>query len=425
MIEGNNELFANGYLSDVLRQNQQTRVGPAVEEIPKDQLLVTPVTDIVDHIFAQLSIEPLVIHEDRMETTEEETKVDVSGDWRRDLRHHRGPFYVPGYKICIIIPFTGDSDLWKLTPSTWKSSCPHGNVRQPRGNRAGSVEMIFCCPTDTLDEDEPRLKNEIERQLNLLRSYVKSSTQDINNYNIGLKESIEQHIKARKGRILKMDGLASRLGLTLTRNPDAPPIEPLRLKRKLVRPLPPPPDSGFEPEPGIDKETYEHILGVIRHELRTFETTPATYKSLEEEDLRNILLAHLNGHYEGDATGETFRNRGKTDIRIEDEKRAAFVAECKIWRGPKELCSAIDQLLNYLTWRDCKASLVIFNKEVKGFSKVLSDISKELSEHKLFKKEFGDQQRPAEWRFVFRSAEDEQREVIVHIFAANLFSPRD
>ena len=425
MIEGNKELFANGYLSEILRQNQQTRVGPAVDEIPKDQLLATPDTDIIEHIFAQLSIEPLVLHEDRMETTEEETKVDVSGDWRRDLHHHRGPFYAPGYKLCIVIPFTGDSDLWKLTPSTGKMGYPHGDIRQPNGNQAGSVEMTFCCPTDTIDEDEPRLKNEIERQLNLLRFYVESSTKDINNYNIGLKESIEQHIKARKERILKTDGLASRFGLPLKRNPDAPPIAPLILTRKLVRPLPPVPDSSFEPEPGIDEKHYEHILGVIRHELRTFETTPATYKSLGEEDLRNILLAHLNGHYEGDATGETFRNRGKTDIRIEDENRAAFVAECKIWRGRKEFRSAIDQLLSYLTWRDCKASIVIFNKEVKGFSKVLSDISKELSEHKLFKKDFGDQQRPAEWRFVFRSAEDELREVIVHIFAANLFHPRD
>ncbi len=423
MIEGNNELFASGYLYDFLRQNQQSQIGPAVDKIPKEQLLATPESDVVEHIFAQLSIEPLILHEDRMETTEEETKVEVSRDWRRDFNHHRGTFYVPGCKICIAIPFTGDSDLWMYTPNNAGLTCPYGNVRQPHGNRAGSVEMTFCCPIDTLDEQ--RLKNEIERQLNLLRSYVKSSTQDIHNYNIGLKESIEQHIKARQERISKTEGLASRLGLTLKRNPDAPPIEPLRLKRKLVRPLPPPPDSGFEPEPGIEEETYEHILGVIRHGLRTFETTPATFKSLGEEDLRNILLAHLNGHYEGDATGETFRNKGKTDIRIEDGNRAAFVAECKIWRGPKEFRSAIDQLLNYLTWRDCKASLVVFNKEVKGFSKVLSDISKELSEHKLFKKEFADQKREAEWRFVFRSAEDELREVIVHIFVANLFSSGD
>ena len=425
MLEGNNALFADDHLGEFLYQNLQSQVGPAVDKIPKDQLLATPDTDIVDHIFAQLSIEPLVIHEDRMETTEEEIKVDVSGDWRRDLHHHRGPFYVPGYKICIIIPFTGDSDLWKLTPGTWKSSCPHGNIRQPHGDQAGSVEMTFSCPTDTLEEDEPRLKNEIERQLDLMHFYVKSSARDINKYNIELKESIEQHIKARQERISKTEGLASRLGLPLKRNPDAPSIEPLRLTRKLVRPLSPVPESGFEPEPGIDEKHYEHILGVIRHEIRTFETTPATYKSLGEEDLRNILLAHLNGHYEGDATGETFRKTGKTDIRIEDGNRAAFVAECKIWRGPKELRSAIDQLLSYLTWRDCKASLVIFNKEVKGFSNVLSDISKELSGHKLFKKEFGDQQKTAEWRFVFFSAEDELREVIVHIFTANLFSPGD
>jgi len=84
--------------------------------------------------------------------------------------------------------------------------------------------------------------------------------------------------------------------------------------------------------------------------------------------LRDILLAHLNGHYQGDATGEAFRRSGKTDIRIEDGIRAAFVAECRVWNGQKELSQAIDQLLGYLTWRDCKAAIIIFNKHNSKFS---------------------------------------------------------
>ncbi len=423
MREKKNELFANGDLSAILRQNLQSRVGPAVDKIPKDQLLVTPDTDIVDHLFAQLSIEPLVLYEDRMETTEAETRVDVSGDPQRGLYNHSGPFHVSGYEIRIVIPFSGEAKLWTFTPSTCRPVCPHGKVRPPHGDQAGSIELTFSCPVDTLDEQ--RLRNEIQKELALIRFYVEHSTKDINKHNMELRESIEQHVKARKKKILKTAGLVRRLGLPIKRNPNAPSIEPLRLTRKLVRPLPRAPDSGFRPEPGIDEETYEHILSVIRHELRTFETTPNTYKLLCEEHLRNILLAHLNGHYEGDATGETFRKNGKTDIRIEDGNRAAFVAECKIWRGPKEFRSAIYQLLNYLTWRDCKASLVIFNKDARNFSKVLSSISKELCEHKLSKREFVDQQRPGEWRYVFRSAEDELREVIVHLFAANLFSLGD
>ena len=102
----------------------------------------------------------------------------------------------------------------------------------------------------------------------------------------------------------------------------------------------------------------------------TYERTPASYKSLHEEDLRNTLLASLNATYKGDATGETFINAGKTDICIERENRAAFVAECKMWTGQKEVEKAIDQLDSYLTWRDCKTALIYFVRR-KDFIKIL------------------------------------------------------
>ncbi len=194
----------------------------------------------------------------------------------------------------------------------------------------------------------------------------------------------------------------------------------MKIARQLVRPLPPPPKSGYKPEPGITDEDYSHILSVIRHEGRTFETVPKTFSVHDEEALRDILLAHLNGHYRGDATGEAFRRSGKTDMRIEDRNRAAFVAECKVWKGPKELSQAIDQLLGYLTWRDCKAAIVIFNKHNAKFSSVLDFIPGVFTTHPLYKRTH-DVKEAGEWQFDMTSCEDEGREVRVHVFAFNLF----
>lgn len=86
--------------------------------------------------------------------------------------------------------------------------------------------------------------------------------------------------------------------------------------------------------------------------------------------MRNTLLASLNATFKGDAVGEAFRNKGKTDICIEKENRAAFVAECKIWNGPKEVPLALRQLDGYLTWRDCKTALIYFVRR-KDFFKIL------------------------------------------------------
>ena len=99
---------------------------------------------------------------------------------------------------------------------------------------------------------------------------------------------------------------------------------------------------------------------------------------MQEEDLRNTLLAALNSTYLGKATGETFRNNGKTDICIEADDRAAFVAECKMWTGSKAVAKAIHQLDSYLTWRDCKTALIYFVRR-KDFISVVDTMGAKLN----------------------------------------------
>ena len=285
------------------------------------------------------------------------------------------------------------------------------------------LRLSFAQPVDVLDEE--KLGNEIQRELELIRFYVEGSASAVQSHNEQLRHAIEGAIKARKERLQKTEGIASRLGLPIKRNPNAPDVKPIKVERKLVRPLPPVTAGSYEPEYGIEEDVYEHILSVIRHEIATFEATPSTYVNLGEEDLRNILLAHLNGHYQGGATGETFRKGGKTDIRIEEQNRAAFVAECKLWSGPKGVSAALDQLLGYLTWRDCKAALILFNKDTKGFASIVEKCPVTLQSHPNFKRQLSASQGGSEWRFIFTSAQDELREVTVHVFLADLYVPTD
>jgi hypothetical protein len=155
---------------------------------------------------------------------------------------------------------------------------------------------------------------------------------------------------------------------------------------------------------------------------RTFETTPDTYAVHDEEALRNVILSHLNVSFEGAATGETFRRSGKTDIRIESGKRAAFVGECKVWKGAKELGDAVNQLLGYLTWRDCKAAIVVFNKKNAKFSALIENIPTAFQSHPKFVQRLNSGGE-GEWEYRMTSLEDEGRTIRVHVFAFNLFAP--
>lgn len=416
MRRRDNLLFYEGDLHGTL-DNQTRQINEKVNAIPKDQFLSTPEEDLIEHLCSQLHIEPLELHEDSMEMEQQEVQIDVSGYRDRNPFGDRGPINVHGIRIVVSIPFTGESVLWKLRPNTYQSVFPRADIREARGDTAGSVELVFEQPSDAQPE---QLKNNLESELKSIRFYVDAQRNQIEGFNSSVPQNIRRAVQARQEKLEKHDGIADLLGIPLKRREGTPSVKPIHIKRTLVRPLPPPPKSGYKPEPGITEDDYEHILSVIRHEGRTFEATPRTYAVHDEEELRDIILAHLNGHYQGGATGETFRRSGKTDIRIEDQDRAAFVAECKVWRGQKELLAAVDQLLGYLTWRDCKASIIVFNKHNAKFTELIDKVPSSFTSHPNFKRDLG-QQGDGEWRLVFTSQEDELRQVIVNVFVFNIY----
>ena len=194
----------------------------------------------------------------------------------------------------------------------------------------------------------------------------------------------------------------------------------MRVEIRRPPALPVPPKSGLKPEPGISDEAFEDILQFIRHQGRTFERTPSTFSVHGEEDLRNFVLAQLNGHFMGRANSEAFRYKGKTDICIEQDNRAAFVAECKLWKGPAGVTDALNQLMRYLTWRDSKAALILFNTKNKDFTKLLRALPDTLSAHPLYLRNLACSEA-GEYRVQMRSAEDEGRRVTVHTFVFDLY----
>lgn len=134
------------------------------------------------------------------------------------------------------------------------------------------------------------------------------------------------------------------------------------------------------PQHSLGVANYEKILAILKNAGATMERTPNSYMSMGEDGLRNVLLTALNSSFNGSAAGEAFRNNGKTDICIESETRAAFVAECKIWTGEKEVAAAIEQLDSYLTWRDCKTALIYFVRR-RDFLSVAKKMESVLRRH--------------------------------------------
>lgn len=414
-------LFHEHDLAGTLRNNLE-RTHIEVDSIPENQFLHSNDETLYDHVFSMLEILPIELHEASMTQETKESQVDVRYDTNRFITDKNEPCYVPGLQITVSIPFSGDPNLWKCRPSTYTLNPPRAHINTSSRERYdGSLEITFNRPSDVLDDGQA-LRNDLDSILNNIKSYLENIKKDIEVYNQQLPGKIRQCISARRERLQKHGKVIATLNIPLKRDSKAPDISALPIRKKIVKPLPSPPNTP--PEPGILKEEYEHILKVIRHEGRSFEATPSTFIKFDEEELRDIILAHLNGHYEGQATGETFRKSGKTDIRIEDQSRAAFVAECKVWRGKAELLNALDQLLGYLIWRDCKAALIVFNTKNAKFSDIQSKLPGIFAEHPNMIRPIESNEH-GEWRYIFRAEEDEERQVIIHVFLFNIYVKQD
>jgi hypothetical protein len=161
-------------------------------------------------------------------------------------------------------------------------------------------------------------------------------------------------------------------------------------------------------------EHYEHILTVISNMVQVMERSPQAFAKMGEEDLRTHILVQLNGHYEGQATGETFNYEGKTDILIRAESRNIFIGECKIWKGAEIFRATIDQLLGYTAWRDTKTAIILFNRN-KNTSSVIAQIPELVKQHPNFKREIAGYKQELGFRFILHHRDDKNHELTLTV----------
>lgn len=144
--------------------------GKKVDALSPAQLHDTPMDDIVEHIVDSLRVESLTIYEESKSRDQQEIQIDVQG-WPGRATFRDGPCMVSGIKLVISLPFSGDSGLWKLQPSSYMLSVhPHGTVL------GSNLEMVFEQPIDVPPETFLR---ELEENLKTIRQYLKWQEEEI------------------------------------------------------------------------------------------------------------------------------------------------------------------------------------------------------------------------------------------------------
>lgn len=354
-------------------------VDSEIESTSENYILTVSEEQYAEYLFGKYSIELPEIHFSEVSADSYEKEVSAE-DYPCRFDVYRGEKYKRTV-IQFFVPVTGNSEVLKYFPGINTITIGGGitDFEVESSNLKLEVIDFYNDPNKVKQIFDENVKNTQRKFDNLLL--------DLGIFNKALNAHISDKIRERKSKFLKKNEFMSSLGVPLKTKSDASqtfsvPKPNLRTKINIVKPSVS--NEVFKPEPTLSLEVCNQILKLINDIGKNFERLPSIYKDKGEEDLRDHIIMTLDPNFEyGSVTGETFNKTGKTDIQLRYDSSVIFIAECKFWSGEKGYLKTISQLLNYLTWRDTKASVIIFVRQ-KEFSSILNKVNEVTCSHENY-----------------------------------------
>lgn len=360
------KLFGSGELAEALAM----QVRAALERVAVVEPTVVRLSpeQVIDDAVNAYAAEPLAADWEQLTRSEPREVVqqmfNVFGE--------RGS--VPALSYTFHVPIQGAILLTALRASTYSTAPPLEASLNPDG--VMSFEIVVGV-TDEASAVLSRLAS-FKRQFD---ESVSWSNGDIKHSREALRMQVAKAVGRRKAALDQAAAVASELQIPIRHTLQGRQLE-IPVQRKTIRVADK--KSGRSPgDPVLGDDLYEDVLRTLTAVAGSFERLPATAAKFDEEELRDLMLFHLNANYEGGALGEVFNGAGKTDILIPHGGRNAFIGECKFWRGPEGFRRAIDQLLGYTVWRDTKAALIVFVRNPNA-SEIIAKADKEIRNHSCY-----------------------------------------
>lgn len=364
----NINLHLHSYMED-LRKN----INIKINSMDENEILSSNETECIQYLFDLFKIKPLELYCEEIAFSKE-SRVFYAKDLPRKISSN--PYKeVEVPNIIFSIPFKGDKELLKYTPSHYQLPSKKFYIKN----------NCICFDILKLDDNPISIKNDVENSKKFLIRMFENMNKDLIKYNKELKIYIENSFRNKKKTIINENDFFASL--------DIPQVNPKKIQKKGTYSVPINYHDKIsidtkeisDLEPTLDYSSYKKLLTSIYNYCSNFEQHPEICRGRNEESIRDLILTLLSSNVDETVTGEAINGEGKTDILIKHGFYNLFVAECKIWHGKKEYLKAITQLLSYLTWKDSKTALIIF---VRGqqIPHVLEEVNNHTKSHENYKK---------------------------------------
>ncbi len=395
-IFGEREL--SSYLDQILNKIKDT-----INKEDRNGLLNVNEIEYIEYLKQENWLEPIFFYWEDMTVSDREDMI-VAERFPKTFYVYSGKKY-PKQVITYHVPYTGTFPLIQMWPShrilwTIDVFASPSSATKP-GNLSFDIINWY--------DDPEKIKRELEDIRSKISSQAKNLERDVTEFNNSLDTKISNIFQSRKEFLLKEVNMLANLGVPIKKSSNVPNTFSIPIPKKSINIKKPKIEtSPYSPEPTLDQSIYIEILRIIQTTGVEMERHPSIYIGKDEETLRDHIILVLSPHFES-VTGETFNKSGKTDILIRHEGLNIFVAECKIWKGSKFHFETIDQILNYLTWRDSKAAIIYFVKN-KNLDPVIKQIEDSTPNHQCHIK-YNGKSDYGFYNYYFHLLEDDTRGV--------------
>lgn len=342
----------------------------------------------------------------------EKATVDFKGKGKVTREQYGRQYESETYRFEVSVPYTGWSFLFMLKPST--CTIMHPSVNVPNTD-AGNITSIFTLH----QQNEQRFEYEKNQLLKAITVNIPNINSDLRKFKAEVVRTFDTLYQRKKEKVLSENSFFEKLNINIDKSTDKIFKVPALKKRVVPEPIVDKKTTKkYVETPAMDDGFYTDIIDVIYTFFKSVEKKPSTYRSKDEEGLRDYVLPTLETRYDNTSvTGETFNKGGKTDILIRYKDGSnLFVAECKYWKGESVLFETINQLFDrYLTWRDSKVAIIFFVKN-KEFSKVLKTLKESIPKHEYFIRENGGSGESS-FSYVFHFPTDKGKLIYAEIMA--------
>jgi hypothetical protein len=392
----------------VLFDNTNRNIEDAINKLKDDQILATSLDVLTRQIADEFMIHVPVIDTSRADRTFEDTNVPerrVPNPNFTDIQ-----IGVPGRAHTLHIPYAGQQHMFYYMP-------PVPTRLSVVGDTTDTEVLVYAAGAWFTAES---ITQKFEQDIATLEDALKRLRENCDRYNINLPSFIRPRLDRRYTMAEQTRKTTEGIKFPLRQVANPPQTYKLPQKPKQIAPQPVKAPTKLQ-EFVLPESDYQDILRICESMSLVMERSPTVFENAEEEHIRVHYLVQLNGQYQGEATGETFNHKGKTDILIRHQNQNVFVAECKFWGGYKALIETADQLLGYTTWRDTRTALVVFSRN-QDFTNVIAEAQRAVKNHQHYKS--GPvKESETRLRYIFSHPEDKQRDIIITLMLFNMPKP--